>query len=203
MKNLIIIGIPRAGKTALAKSVAQKIGATGYATSMISADALIGGLTQIRKRNFFYATIYRPVKHIIPFMARSYKISLVRDLHNMVARFLAEQADVSTVIYEDAYLTPWQAVRIFDKKRFKIVAIGYPNADIHQKMADIRQFDGASPANRKDDAALQRMITNLVNNSRRLAHDAEKLGIPFIDTSTNYHGEINKFTDNVLNFLAD
>lgn len=47
------------------------------------------------------------------------------------------------------------------------------------------------------------MITNLVNNSRRLAHDAKQLGIPFIDTSTNYHGEINKFTDNVLNFLAD
>lgn len=53
MKNLIIIGIPRAGKTTLAKCVAQEIGKNGYPVSVVSADAILGGLTQIRKKSFF------------------------------------------------------------------------------------------------------------------------------------------------------
>lgn len=201
MKNLVIIGIPRAGKTTLAKSVAQKIESAGHPVSVISADALVGGLTQIRKKNFFYNAIYRPLKHVFPAMSRAYKAGLIRDLHNVATRFLSEQSDVSTVVYEDAYLTPTMAAKMFDRKKFKIIAIGYPNADIDKKIADIRKFDGKTPANRRNDEDLRVFVNSMIDSSRRLEHDAKKHKMPFIDTSHDYQGQIKKFTNNVLKIL--
>lgn len=201
MKNLIIIGIPRAGKTTLAQTVAREIGAAGHAVSVVSADALVGGLTQVYKRNLFYAGFIRPLKHVFRFLDRQYTARLIRDLHIMAGRFLNEQADVSTVIYEDAYLTVDRAIKLFDKKRFKIVAIGYPNANPDEKMADIRRHDGNTPANRMDDAELRKFVDAMMDNSRRLAHDAMKCKIPFIDTSVDYRGAIDDFAKNVIKFL--
>lgn len=203
MKNLIIIGIPRAGKTTLAKCVAQEIGKNGYPVSVVSADAILGGLTQIRKKSFFYTAVVRPCKHILPFISTAYKIKLMSDLYKFVPRFLSEQSEVLTVIYEDPYLSIDTAKQIFNKKKFKIVAIGYPNADIDKKIADIRKFDSNTPANRKNDEKLHIFVQTMINNSRNLAAKAKKHKILFIDTSNNYNAEIKKFAKSATQFLCD
>lgn len=48
MKSLIILGVPRAGKSTLATNIAKKLSETGNALSLINADAIMGGLTAER-----------------------------------------------------------------------------------------------------------------------------------------------------------
>lgn len=62
MKNIIIVGVSRAGKTTLAQAVARAIGATGMAVSFISADALFGGVTEIKKAFPVLCRICAPIK---------------------------------------------------------------------------------------------------------------------------------------------
>lgn len=83
MKNIIIVGVSRAGKTTLAQAVARAIGATGMAVSFISADALFGGVTEIKKHSLFYVAFARPLKHLIPALGRRHKRNLRRDLHTV------------------------------------------------------------------------------------------------------------------------
>ena len=94
-------------------------------------------------------------------------------------------------------------MRIFDKKRFKIVAIGYPESDIDKKIADIRKYDGDTPANRKSYSELYLMISSLVKASKKLRGDAQKYGIPFIDTSVRYRETIQEFADGVVDLLSE
>lgn len=201
MKSLIVIGIARAGKSTLAAGVARKIGAAGIPVSLMSADALMGGLQSVKKASFWYSWVYRPIKHLIPALSRRYKRQLGRDLAAFSRLALAEQDVVSTVIYEGCYLWPADAVRMFDPKRFKIVAIGYPNMTIEQKMADVRKYDKDSPAQKRSDERLHEYIRIAIENSRVMERECKKYNIPFIDTSYDYRGEIKKFVDNSLEFL--
>ena len=201
MKGLIILGVARAGKSTLADRVARKIGTTGVPVSLFAADAMMGGMQSIQKSSFGYACFYRPLKHIMPWLARRYHARLQRDLVAFLARALREQGAVSTVIFEGCYLTPSMAIRMFDPAEFRIVGIGYPNADIAAKMRDIRKYDVNTPAARRDDARLTEYIRDKISNSRHLAAECQKYNIPFIDTSTDYHGQIQAFVDNVIEFL--
>lgn len=202
MKNIIIVGVSRAGKTTLAQAVARAIGATGMAVSFISADALFGGVTEIKKHSLFYVAFARPLKHLIPALRRRHKRNLRRDLHTCAHRFINEQAQVSVVVYEDAYMTLAQAKHMFGDDKFQIVAIGYPESDIDKKIADIRKYDGDTPANRKSYSELYLMISSLVKASKKLRNDAQKYGIPFIDTSVRYRETIQEFADGVVDLLS-
>ncbi|MBO4583206.1 MAG: adenylyl-sulfate kinase, partial [Alphaproteobacteria bacterium] len=48
MKSLIILGVPRAGKSTLAKYVVKQLVQDGVPVTLLSADSLIGGLTAKR-----------------------------------------------------------------------------------------------------------------------------------------------------------
>lgn len=201
MKNLIIIGAPRAGKTTLAKQIAQKLNDMGNITSLISSDALMGGLQNMNKHFAWYSHIYRPVKHILPAMRQKYNQILLRELSSFIQQYLPEQSDVSLVIYEGCHITPSMAVKLFNPEKFFIVAIGYPNADIDKKMQDIRKYDKNTPAQRRNDIQLRQYLQNAIKFSKHMESECRKLKIPFIDTSHDYNGEIQKFINFVPKFL--
>lgn len=203
MKSLIIIGVPRAGKSTLGACCARQIGRAGHAVSLMGGDCLMGGIQAIYQASPLYRALYRPMKHMVPALARAYNERLWRDLAAFTTRAVSEQAAQSVVIYEGVYLSPRAAVKMFDPAHFRIVAIGYPNADIDEKMRDIRAFDTNTPASRRSDAQLRQYIARYVESSRRLACECEKYGITFIDTSTDYTGQINRFADNVMELLKE
>lgn len=64
MKSLIILGVPRAGKSTLATNIAKKLSETGNALSLINADAIMGGLTAERGGYNLYKLLLRPLRHI-------------------------------------------------------------------------------------------------------------------------------------------
>lgn len=59
MKSLIILGVPRAGKSTLATNIAKKLSETGNALSLINADAIMGGLTAERGGYNLYKLLLR------------------------------------------------------------------------------------------------------------------------------------------------
>jgi 2-phosphoglycerate kinase len=201
MKNLIILGVPRAGKSTLATNVAKKLSECGDPISLINADAVMGGLTAERGGHAMYRYIIRPLRHIIPGLRNHSKQQMRKNLVNFIGRFLDETAQTSTVIFEGAYISPEYATKIFNTKKFKIVVIGYPNISAEDKCKDIRKFDKKTPLNSLNDSELFNRISGLIKTSQEYQKQCKKYKMTFIDTSYDYHGEIKKFTENVCEYL--
>ena len=203
MKNLIILGVPRAGKSTLATVVAKKLSTTGLPLSLINADAVMGGLTAERSGGKFYKYIMRPLRHIVPGGRMRSKRQLRKKFCDFIVRFLSETAQTSLVVFEGAYISPERAVKMFDTNRFKIVVIGYPNISVHDKCADIRKFDKRSPINSLNEADMMARVSGLIKASQDYYKFCKKHNIEFVDTSYDYHGAIQHFADRVIAFLDD
>ena len=134
MKNLIILGVPRAGKSTLAKYVVEQLVDEGVPVTLMSADALIGGLTA-QRNNTIWKLFVRPWRHIFPCLRKTSKLRLQNDMRRFVARFFEETSAEFPVVFEGAYISPKEAAHMFNPKKCKIVVVGYPNADIKEKIA--------------------------------------------------------------------
>lgn len=202
IKSIIIIGVPRAGKSTLATAVAKKIGLAGFPVSLVAADVMMDGLQAANKVSFLYSCLYRPAKHLIPALKRRYKTFLGTYLTEMSRITLKQQDAVSVVVYEGCYISPARARKIFDPADFRIVGLGYPNASVADKMAEIRKHDDPNhPTNKLSDNQLNNFVRTMIDAGKNIERECKKFNIPFIDTSFDYNGEINRFADNVFEFL--
>lgn len=203
MKNLVILGVPRAGKTNLSKQVAIQLAKDGFVVSLIPGDTLISSLEKCRNTPLWKIFV-RPFRHLLPLFKRISKKRLVNNMLIFIKNFIRVIPDDKIVIFEGAYISPEKAVKSFDKNNTKIVIIGYPNADIKQKMADIRKYNrGVSPLRNKPDDELNKIVQGLVAQSRNYQETAKKYNLAFVDTSTDYYGAINKFAENIKDFLDE
>ena len=201
MKSLIILGVPRAGKSTLAKYVVKQLVQDGVPVTLLSADSLIGGLTA-KRNGLMWRCFVRPLRHIFPFLRRQSKISLHRDLCRFIKRFFEETSSDFPVIFEGAYITPAQAEHIFDPEKCKIVVVGYPNANVQEKIADIKKFDNKSPISRLNEEQMKTRISNLVNLSRQYQAESKNKFV-FLDTSKEYHKTLSDFAENISEFLKE
>lgn len=202
MKNLVILGVPRAGKSTLAKYVVNQMIRDGIPVTLMSGDALIGGLTAQRAGLMWYIFV-RPLRHIFPFIKRNSKKSLHDNYRRFITRFFNETSSEFPVVFEGVYITPAQAAKMFDPKRCKIVVVGYPNATPKDKIADIRKFDKNNTAiSAQDEAALRKTVMNLIEISKQ--YEQESMGkFVFLDTSKNYQETLKNFAKNISKFLNE
>lgn len=201
MKNLIILGVPRAGKSTLAKYVVEQLIDDGVPVTLMSADALIGGLTA-RRNSVMWKIFVRPWRHVFPFMRRTSKRKLQKDMRRFITRFFDETSLDFPVIFEGAYISPNEAMHMFDAKKCKIVVVGYPNTNASQKLADIRKFDKDSPLSKLNKHDANHRIHGLIETSKK--YQLQSLNkFVFLDTSTDYHETLRDFAKNVSKFLQD
>jgi len=191
VKNVIILGVPRSGKTTLAKSVLGLFSADKKPVAFLSADSIIGGLTDVQKSNVFWGIFIRPMRHIFPRLNSYTKATRIKTMLSFVTRFIRETGDIVPVVYEGAYIMPDKAIRLFNNKKCLIVVIGYPNTTIAAKMQEIRKFDKKTPYQSRSDKQLETLVAHNINLSKQMQIQAEKLGFMFIDTSSDYHGAID------------
>ena len=201
MKSLIILGVPRAGKSTLAHMVASKLGANGNTVSLIYGDAVIGGLTQVRHSNLLWRTFIRPLRHIIPFANMFSRWRLNKVMMNFVVRFLTETAQNSIVVFEGVQISPDMAARIFPRDIFQICTVGYPTVDAATKCKDIKSFDNKSHISRLSDKKMSKRIKRYIKKSIKYRKQCAKHDIVFIDTSHDYQGALTRFSDNICTFL--
>ena len=191
-KSLVIIGVPRSGKTTLAKTVLGLFSSDKRPAAFLSADSIIGGLTDVQKQNVFWGIFVRPLRHVIPKLKNQTKHDRISNMLAFVSRFIRETGNVVPVVYEGAYIDPATAHKIFDAKKCMIVVIGYPNCNVADKIADIRKFDKKTPYSQRSAADLEKLISENIKRSREMAAAAKKYDFMFIDTSTDYHGAIER-----------
>ena len=203
MKTLVILGVPRAGKTRLSTKVAEQLAKQGFVPCVLPADVVINSLDRCR-RTPFWRYVVRPLKHVVPFGNRLSKKRLVKTMIMFVKNFFKVIPDDKVVVFEGAYISPEVALKSFDLNTTKIVVIGYTHVDIKQKMSDIRKYNrGVSPLRKKTDEELYARVKNFIAISNEYKKICEKHGLVFLDTSDDYHGTINSFAENIVNFLSE
>ena len=186
VKSLIILGVPRSGKTTLAKSILELFSADEIPVSFLSADSIIGGLTDVQKSNLFWRIFVRPLRHVFPKMRKQTKTMRVNQMLAFVGRFINETSDITPVVYEGAYITPDDAVKIFNQKKCMIVVIGYPKSAVDAKVRNIRHFDKKTPYTARTNDQLISLIRTNIERSVQMEKQAKKHKLMFIDTSTDY-----------------
>lgn len=202
MKSLVILGVPRSGKTTLAREVLGLFSADKIAVSFLSADSIIGGLTDIQKHNVFWRVFVRPVRHIFPKMREQTKALRVSKMLSFVGRFINESSDIAPVVYEGAYITPDDAVKIFNQKKCMIVVIGYPNCTVDAKIRNIKRYDKKTPYTQRTAEQLTQLIKTNIERSKKMAAMAKKHKFMFIDTSTDYTHTIQSAARDIYKQLS-
>ncbi|MBR2286564.1 MAG: hypothetical protein IJ866_03870 [Alphaproteobacteria bacterium] len=201
MKNLIIIGVPRAGKSTLVKYVIEQLGTEGIPVTLMSGDAIIGGLTD-QRASLAWRIFIRPLRHIFPSVKRTSKKLLRRNFYRFVRRFFKETTSDFPIIFEGSQITPSQSEYLFDQNKCKIVVIGYPNADIDEKITNIKKFDNNSPVSKLDDKQIRLCIQNFINISKQYQNESKNKFV-FLDTSKEYHTTLENFAKNISVFLNE
>lgn len=201
MKNLIILGVPRAGKSTLAKYVTKQLISEGVPVVLMPADSIVGGLTA-RRAGFMWRIFVRPTRHIFPCLLKRSKKSLENNLCRFIKRFVDETSLDFPIIFEGAYISPSKAEHMFDPQKCKIVVVGYPNATLEEKIKNIRQFDDNTAISKQDDITIKKTITTFIKISKQYEKESKNKFV-FLDTSKQYHKTLCDFAKNVSEFLTE
>ncbi len=174
MKNIIIVGASRSGKTTLSKQIVTELGVSHF-----PFDAIVSTIEEL------YPTT--GIKHVDDNIEMSKKISKL--LHTFIKHMDYEDMYYLIDLYQ---IYPKDLINIVDDN-FVVVYLGYPNIEPQQKLKQIKQH-----ARQKDwtnDVSDEEMIDILklfIKENKIMYQQCLELGIPFFDTSQNFTKELSK-----------
>ena len=180
MKNILILGAARSGKTTLAKQMADKFG-----LSIISVDAFIGAF-QENYPDLGFAYFHKSNHHIAPFIA-SYANAIIYNHPK------------SNFVIEGYHIKLSDAVKLFSDK-FEIVVLGYPKLTPQEVLSNVRKYEGKFDYTRAlTDDDLLKTISRHVEYSKNFEAECQQLGISFYDTSYNRDEVLNDIIKKFIN----
>lgn len=165
MKNILILGTGRAGKTTLAKMIHKK-----YGHSLISVESLLGAFQalypEIGMRNDVYCD-----KLITPFVVEYIKGAM-------------SSHPGCKLVVEGYHMHPQTALELINQNEFEIIVLGCPSLTPEQALINIRKYDDETCWTRSmsDDFILNH-AKNHISQAKDLQLECKKLGINFYDTS--------------------
>ncbi len=179
MKNVLILGTGRAGKTTLAKMIHQT-----YGHSLISVESMLGSFQklypEIGMRNDVYCD-----KLITPFVAEYIKGSLYNYPN-------------CKLVVEGYHIHPKTAVEFIDREDFDIIVLGCPSLTMQQALANIRKYDDEfSWTNSMSDEFILNHAKNHIEQAKNLQQECQKLNISFYDTSFNRQQILTNIVENI------
>ncbi len=179
MKNIVILGLPRSGKTTLARMIKDKF--SKY--QIITGDAV---------RNTFIEGISR-IEHISNTKIKRYLPQFLSMLFNEEIRH-----NKSSFLYilDTCDITPKQANKLFDKTRDNLIFLGYPSITFEDKWRDIKKYETNEDwTNRKEQKQVIKEIKEAVEKSKIFEKQCQELNIRFIDTSFNREKILKKLLE--------
>lgn len=167
MKNILICGVAKSGKSYLANKLCKK-----YKYNHIPID-------------YFTSSF----KHNFPEIGITSNIIIDKDSSKKLSLFLSriiniiDSYDNEKYILDSAHLYPKDIIKYIDLNKWDVYFIGYPNTNTNEKFNEIRKFvhDGW-PAN-KSDEELKNIINNLIDINKDIEKQCHTYSIEFIDTS--------------------
>lgn len=184
MKNIIIVGAARSGKTTLAKKINQDLG-----LSVVSVDAMITAFQEVfPELNIRH---HGACRHLIT----PFAISYIKDLTN-------NYSDVGFVV-ESYHLQLKDISEKLDKNLFKTIVLGYPQLTPKEVFNNIRKFDRPSDYTHwMSDEDILNMAKRHVQSSQNFAKESKELGFDFVDTSYNREKVLIGLLDELKKYVA-
>ncbi len=165
MKNIVVLGAARSGKSTLAREICHKFG-----FGIVSIDAMISAFEEI------YPQI---------------GIGHHKDCKKLITPFVA--AYLNALIYnhpqenfvvEGYHIALDDAVKIFDAKLFDIIVLGYPKLSPEEAFCNIRKYERPYDyTTAMSDEELLSVAKRHVAHSKKCEEDCRLLKLPFYDTS--------------------
>lgn len=181
MKNILILGTGRVGKTTLAKMIHKECG-----HSLISVESILGSFQTLYPEIGMRHDVYCD-KLITPFIAEYIKGAMY------------SHPDCKLVI-EGYHVHPQTAKTLIDQNEFQIIVLGCPNLTPEQALINIRKYDDNScwTQSMSDDFILNH-AKNHISQAKNLQIECKKLDIPFYDTSLNRSKVLTYILETVKN----
>ena len=173
MKNILILGASRSGKSTLANMFAERLG-----FSIIDVDAFIGAF----KENY-------------PDLGFDYH----SEKNHLIAPFISSYVNATTYnhpqirfVVEGYHIKLSDAVKLFSDN-FEIVVLGYPQLTGEQVLANVRKYEGKFDYTRAiSDEQLLKTLTRHVEYSKKIKAECKELRVNFYDTSYNRNDVLNE-----------
>ena len=164
MKNILIIGVARSGKSRFSKKFKNY--------NHIPMDYFTSSL----KHNFKDIGI---TSNIVIDRDSSKKLSL------LLSRVMNIMNDTEEkFIIDSAHLYPEDIYPYIDTNKWDIYCLGYPTISVEDKFNEIRKYDTDKDwTYKRNDEELKDIISKLINISKEMKKTCEKLNIKFIDTN--------------------
>ena len=164
MKNILIIGVARSGKSRYSKKFKEY--------NHIPMDYFTSSL----KHNFKDTGI---LSNVVIDRDSSKKLSL------LLSRVINIMNDTEeNFIIDSAHLYPEDIYPYIDTNKWDIYCLGYPNTSVEDKFNEIRKYDNSNDwTYKKSDDELKDIISKLIDISKEMEKTCNKLNIKFIDTS--------------------
>lgn len=184
MKDILIFGCPRSGKTILATELHTK-----YGYSIISIDSIVDAFEKalpnvgIGHHNTDFKFEYLP-----KFVAQIY-IKLKKDYPNI------------NFVIEGWHVYPNDMAKYLDLHSLLSFGIGFPNQDALVKLNEIRKYTYENDyCQRMDDQRIIKLITNCKTQSAKIQKECNELGIKFFDISNNWDDNQQKIREYIDSF---
>ena len=168
MKNIIIAGVPRSGKSTLARRLSSGLG-----FSICPADAIVSTFGKIF-----------PEHGISHFESNHGKACdafhdfLIEYLHHL------DYEDIPFVV--DVYHAMPHSLADL-RETYAVVFMGYPSAALQEKCSHVRQY--ARPKDWTEglsDDQLSVAVQRFVDESKMIQKACSEMGIPFVDTGAGF-----------------
>lgn len=175
MKNLLILGASRSGKSTLAKKLSEK-----YGYHILPIDALVSAFAKVFPELGIYHS-YSCDKILAPFIAE-------------ILNVLAEDESEQRFIVEGCHVFPSSIINLLNLDKCCLIVVAYPQQSVQGMFDSIRRFDnGQEYTVKMSDNELLEMIERNIAYSQKLQACAKKEGLLFIDTSKEREKTLETF----------
>lgn len=180
-KNIIIGGVPRSGKSILARKISADLGYSHYPIDswVSSFNTVFPGLGITHYEEEHQAVS----KRLWPFLSSLIKHLAYENLSYVLEGFHIRPADVH---------------RHLDPSRWQILFMGYPAVKVDDMVRRIRGFARVQDWTEElDDRALSALIARYIKESQSIQDDCKKFGLRFVDTSFDFYSTLDRLNQDL------
>lgn len=178
MKNLLIIGTPRSGKTSLANIFCDKFG-----FSLVSIDVIVSAFAKTFPELELHFEPEKSEKKLATYIF-AYMKAILEEFPNR------------NFVVEGCHISPKNAFGNVDASKYKIVCLGFPDITPERFLARVKQSKDKNDWLRtKSDVEILQIGADFIKKAKKQRQECEELGIEFLNTSENYEEKLQSFVN--------
>ena len=175
MKNIILLGVPRAGKSTFAKMILNKFPNYNLIEGDTIANAYLCTLKETSNNNVI-----------------TYDTNFSKKLIKQIFINSSECEPTLNYILDTSFLD-LDDIKDLDYKNNLIIVFGYPNITVEEEILNLLKYDTENDwTYREPEWKKRNYIDYYIKSSKHYEEECKKLNLKFIDTSKNRQETLNE-----------